>query len=299
MTTARPYVDRGVTDLDAAGAVAATLASEWQLGPPVLLRQGMNAIYACDDIVLRVGRATAAASASHELVATLIRHGIATAPPVPGMAADRDGFAITAWERVEPVETPIDWESVGAMVAVVHGLDRAELPSGYPTPTPSTFPWWDFDAMVADTASHLDDRSLAAIRSAIDDGRWWAEAVDAGATVCHGDVHPGNVLVGATGPLLIDWDLMCLAVPAWDHAMLTTYTERWGGPPGVYDAFASGYGQSLADDELTRTIARLRNVASTLMRAKAGVRDPAAMAEARRRLRFWAGDPDAPVWRAQ
>ena len=40
-------------------------------------------------------------------------------------------------------------------------------------------------------------------------------------------------------------------------------------------------------------------VAATLMRVRAGMGDADAMVEARRRLRFWAGDPDAPMWRAQ
>lgn len=35
------------------------------------------------------------------------------------------------------------------------------------------------------------------------------------------------------------------------------------------------------------------------MRVKFGLRAPAAQAEGERRLRYWAGDPDAPTWRAQ
>jgi hypothetical protein len=100
------------------------------------------------------------------------------------------------------------------------------------------------------------------------------------------------------GPLLIDFDLLCVASPSWDHAMLTTYADRWGGDPAVYAAFASGYGRSLAVDT-TRTIATLRNVAATLMRVRAGITDPAAAAESRRRLRYWRGESDAPAWRAQ
>jgi hypothetical protein len=45
--------------------------------------------------------------------------------------------------------------------------------------------------------------------------------------------------------------------------------------------------------------AELRLVAATLMRVRAGLDQPAAAAEARRRLRYWAGERYAPVWRAQ
>ena len=299
MTDERPYVDRRVVDLDAADAVAIAAAADWDLAHPELLRRGMNAIYACDEVVLRVGRASAPAASSHALASMLLGAGVPTTRPIESLAADRDGFAVTAWERIEISETPVDWEAVGAAVRTVHDLDAAAVPAEYPTPSPSAFPWWDFDAMLADTADHIDERPLARIRSVIDEGRWWRDAVGVDATVCHGDVHPGNVLVADRGPLLIDWDLLCVAAPAWDHAMLTTYAERWGGAPGVYAAFASGYGTSLVDDELTVTIARLRNVAATLMRVKAGLDEPSAMTEAKRRLRYWAGDPDAPAWRAQ
>jgi hypothetical protein len=43
----------------------------------------------------------------------------------------------------------------------------------------------------------------------------------------------------------------------------------------------------------------MRNVVATLMRVRAGRTDPAAAAEAQRRLRYWRGDTDAPQWTAQ
>ncbi len=72
-----------------------------------------------------------------------------------------------------------------------------------------------------------------------------------------------------------------------------------GGDPAVYPAFAEGYGVDQAADELTRTLAELRNVAATLMRVRAGRTNPAARDEAERRLRYWRGEPDPPVWNAQ
>ncbi|MEO6653640.1 MAG: aminoglycoside phosphotransferase family protein [Ilumatobacteraceae bacterium] len=286
-------------DHDAAYRTACSAAARWGLEPPELLRHGMNAIYTCGDVVLRVGRASAPAIASHELVTVLIGNGVPTVPPVSGLAIDLDGFAVTAWERVEPVDQAVDWEAVGAAIAITHRLERADLPTSYPTPSPVVFPWWDFDAMFTSVDRQIDTASSAGLARAISDGQGWQAAVPVAAVVCHGDVHPGNVMMSSRGPLLIDWDLMCVANPAWDHAMLTTYADRWGGAPGVYDAFAAGYGASFVDDDLTRTLARLRNVAATLMRVKAGLVDPLAKVEAERRLRYWAGDSAAPSWRAQ
>jgi Ser/Thr protein kinase RdoA (MazF antagonist) len=117
--------------------------------------------------------------------------------------------------------------------------------------------------------------------------------------VCHGDVHPGNVLQTADGPVLLDWDLLCHGPAGWDHGPMMTWTERWGGAPGIYEDFAEGYGESLRGQPLAEAIAELRLVAATLMRVRAGRADASAMPEAERRLRWWRGDPGAPTWQAQ
>ena len=93
--------------------------------------------------------------------------------------------------------------------------------------------------------------------------------------LCHGDVHPGNVLQTADGPMLIDWDLLCLGPAAWDHAPLMTWTERWGGEPGLYEAFAERLWPSLRGDPVAEALAELRLVAATLMRVRAGREQPA------------------------
>jgi hypothetical protein len=299
MTVDRPYVDQRVVDEGAARQAATMAAQEWGLPRPELVRVGMNAIYGSGDAVIRVGRATAPASTAHDLVAVLLERGVPVVHPIVGCAADIDGFAVTAWNRVRVVDRPVDWEAVGAAVAVVHGLAREDLPPAYPLPSPTVFPWWDFEALLASVDAHIDQAAIVGLRRTIDAGRGWIETVVVDPVVCHGDVHPGNVMMTASGPLLIDFDLMCRAAPAWDHAMLTTYSRRWGGDPHVYEAFAAGYGWSAAGDPLTATIAELRNVAATLMRVRAGITDRAARDEAERRLRFWRGDPDAPQWQAQ
>lgn len=293
----RPYVDERVGDLDGAGEAARAAATEWHLEAPTLLRHGMNAIYECGDTVLRVAMPTAPATVSIELADVLDAHGVPSARPARHEVVAHGAFAVTAWDRIVENGGPVDWCEVGAIVKRVHALTPDDLPAGLPLPSPVTFPWWDFEGMLTVVAHHLDPAALDGIRSTIDRHSEWREFSDV--VVCHGDVHPGNVMTTDAGPVLIDWDLMCQAPAGWDHGPLMTWTERWGGAPGIYEAFAEGYGWSARGDGGSEAFAELRLVAATLMRVRAAMADNAAAPEADRRLAHWRGDPDAPTWRAQ
>ena len=211
-----------------------------------------------------------------------------------------DGFAVTAWPHVDAVAAPIDWTEVGSTVRRVHDVASSSLPAELPQPSPTEFPWWNHEALLADVGPHLDPTAAAGIRAAIDRHRGWDDFVGSDdLVVSHGDVHPGNVIMSAGGPVLIDWDLLCRAPRGWDHAAMMTWSDRWGGPPDVYDRFAAGYGWSARGDRHAEAFAELRLVAATLMRWKVALVDPAARPEAERRLAYWRGDVDAPAWRAQ
>jgi hypothetical protein len=278
-----------------------TLAREacahWALPEPELIRVGMNGIFGAGDAVLRVGRVTGAPEAAIALAGVLSDAGVRVPLPVRPDAVNDGELTATAWERLEVVDADPDWRDVGRMVTLVHSLPQDAIPDGYPLPPADSFPWWQFDELLADVGDLLDPPARDGIVEVIERHRDWSGGV--AHVVCHGDVHPGNVVMtAATGPVLLDWDLLCRAPPGWDHAMLRRL-PRWGWPARWYDDFAAGYGRSLADDPTTDAIADLRLVAATLMRLRAGRTDPEAALEAQRRLRFWRHDPDAPTWTAQ
>jgi Phosphotransferase enzyme family len=294
---ARAYVDRPIADAAAANAAARLAARRWGLREPEMLRVGMNAIFVSGNEVLRVSAPTAPASASLTLATFLADAGLRVPTPARDDVVVHDGLSVTSWVRLEPVVTPVDWAAVGEMVRAVHAIDPSSLPPAVPLASPTTFPWWDFDGMLERAAALLDDAARRGITATIERHRGWNAS--GGQVVCHGDVHPGNVVMTAAGPTLIDWDLLCWAPPGWDHGPMLTWATRWGGDGSEYPAFAAGYGRSLAADPAAVAIAELRLVAATLMRLVAASADPAAMAEARLRLRYWRGDPDAPSWTAQ
>lgn len=292
----RPFVDRGVGDVSVAATAARVAAADWGLPAPELVRVGMNALFAAGEVVLRVGRPSAPAAAAFELHRVLAEHGVRVAEPAGERVVAHGGVTVTAWERLRPAAGEPDWHAIGTMVARVHDLDPRDVPAEYPLPPCTSFPWWRFDDLLADVGTLADDRARDALTDAVRRHQGWQAARPW--VVCHGDVHPGNVMATVDGPVLLDWDLLCTGPAAWDHAPMMTMASRWGGSPAWYPAFAAGYGRSLNDDPVARAIAELRLVAATLMRLRAGRDDPAAMPEAQRRLAYWRGDPDAPQWTA-
>jgi Ser/Thr protein kinase RdoA (MazF antagonist) len=292
----RPFVDGPPGPVDAVWATARQAAEHWSLPEPSLLRIGMNGIFTAGDVVVRVGKVTAPPASAIALADVLGRAGVRVPAPARPDAVVDGALTATAWERLAIVDAEPDWREVGRMVAAVHRLRLDEIPDGYPVPPAETFGWWRFDELVEEVGDLLDPSSRSAIVATVERHRGWSERAER--VVCHGDVHPGNVVVTASGTVLLDWDLLCAGPPGWDHAMLLTLPV-WGWPTRWYDDFAAGYGRSLATDPTAVAISELRLVAATLMRLRAGRPDPAAMAEAQRRLAYWRGDPDAPTWQAQ
>jgi hypothetical protein len=295
----RAFVDQRVADVDAAAAVADIAAETWGLARPVLLRHGMNVIFRSRDVVIRVASPSVHASCSIDLAETLDRHGVPVVAPACSDVLEANGLSATAWEYIASSGDPIDWRAVGAIVRSVHDLSTTDLPVAVPTPSPVAFPWWNFDQLLDDVDVALDLAALAGIEAVLQRWSGWADWDVGSAVVCHGDVHPGNVIMSSDGPFVIDWDLLCIAPPGWDHAPLMTWTQRWGGEQGIYEVFAEGAGGSLRGDDSAEAFAELRLVAATLMRVRAGMSDPNARPEADRRLAHWRGDADAPIWRAQ
>jgi aminoglycoside phosphotransferase (APT) family kinase protein len=254
----------------------------------------MNSLFtAGDEVVLRVGRRVVPAGFERHFLSSVSAIGVRT----PRTIADTDGPAglfVTALERVHP-HGEVNWREVGAMIRRVHDLDPADLPG---LPFCGDFPQWQFDQLLDDVRADLDPLALRGLQAAVERADGWSERARQVPVVCHGDVHPGNVLPTGDGAVLLDWDLRCVGPAAWDHGPLMTWSSRWGGAPDIYEAFADGYGASLRGDWMGEHLAELRNVAATLLRVQAGRTDPAAAVESERRLRFWRGDPDAPPWTA-
>ncbi|TLW93423.1 aminoglycoside phosphotransferase family protein [Saccharomonospora piscinae] len=61
-------------------------------------------------------------------------------------------------------------------------------------------------------------------------------------SLVHGDAHPGNVIVGESGPVLCDFDSSCVGPPEWDLVPLAVGHERFHDPPQRYGELVRHYG---------------------------------------------------------
>ena len=233
----RPFVDRPITDRAAADAAAIEAARRWGLDEPTLLRVGMNAIYltadAAGELVLRVSAPSAPAESAVELADVPRRSGSPgrTAPPSDAVVVRRAVGHLLGADRSgggRPDRLAARWERwSGRCTSSI----RIDCPRAYPLGSPVAFAWWDFDALLGEVADDIDDRARAGLVEA-DRAARTVGASSTDVVVCHGDVHPGNVMMTHDGPALIDWDLLCLAPAGWDHGPMMTWHERWGGAAG-------------------------------------------------------------------
>ncbi len=94
------------------------------------------------------------------------------------------------WERM--VEQPSQAEAlVGELVTIQRLIHSAGLPEGIP----------DLLARLTSKLAGCEELS----QTDRDEAQTLAATLPGGAAILHGDLHPGNVLLGADGPIAIDW----------------------------------------------------------------------------------------------
>jgi len=297
MFESAPLVVEAPGDLALLTDAAEKAAAHWRLPAPTLIRVGANGVFRSGDVILRVGVTTAPMGKAIAFAQRLLACDVRVAAPAREDWLEHRGLSVSAWEWIDfDPDAPVDWERVGASVSRVHAIDPSSV--DHPLPFCGDFPWWDMSAMMPESDA-VDETARRGMRRALDENRWWLTRTRAAPmTLCHGDVHPGNVLVAADGPVLIDWDLLCVGPAAWDMAPMRRWADRWDGRAGDYEAFRAGYGSDI-DEDVLDAIAEMRLLVATLMRLKRARLDPPHADEAWRRLAYWRGDPDAPAWRPQ
>jgi Ser/Thr protein kinase RdoA (MazF antagonist) len=285
-----------------AARVAVVVARRHGIVEPVRpLRASANHVFRAGEVVVRVAPRSADVVGQVALARWLIAEGFPVAAPLTDPEV-LDGVQLSLWQHIDAdASRPIDFEQLGELIARLHRVDPGRLKGVVDLPFCGDAAWLAVEANLelAQAAAPVDLEGLAALREECAKLRGWQQRAQCeDLVVCHGDVHPQNVLMSDDNVVIIDWDAICLAPRAFDHAALMTWDERWGGAPGTYAGFARGYGDDLRESLLGRELAALRLLAPTINMLINGASNPVCAAEARARMRYWLGDPAAPTWTA-
>ena len=292
-----------VSGMDGISLSVASEAAQRQgvQGTPQLIRSGANDVYSVGEFIVRVSRSEADVGRDIAIVAFLKLAGVPVPEPVE--AGEIDGVRYSLWEYVRSHQSgSIDFRSFGEGIRALHALSIDSF-ADFDIPWCDELDWLNVDHKLAEARSvqALSNEDLECLEAHADRLRSWGErcrSVDP-LVICHGDVHPQNVIMRDSQAVIIDWDTICVGPQQWDHAALMTWSDRWGGAASDYGDFTEGYGESFKSDPLAMMLAEVRLLAPTVNLVLRAAGDQRFTREAELRMRYWRNDPDAPPWSAQ
>jgi Ser/Thr protein kinase RdoA (MazF antagonist) len=196
-----------------------------QLGPK-LATGGSADIFAWGErqVIKRFRRGTPPAAAMQEAACTRAARDAGAPAPETSDVVQTDGHVALIFERITGssllealftgVQDPVSvGRSLGLLHAGLHTLRSVQLPEQHER------------LREALARVPFDDLARQRIASTL-------ERLPFGDSVCHGDFHPGNVLLTAAGPMLIDWYDATRGCPVADVAQ-TSLLLLHAEPPGM------------------------------------------------------------------
>ncbi|MEI5100613.1 phosphotransferase [Streptomyces sp. PmtG] len=198
------------------------------------LRQAMDTALALRERAgLRFAVAPLATADGSSVVALDARYAVTVFPHVPGRTGE---FG----QRLDPAER----DQVLAVLAALHGATPPETtpptrvePPGLPglrtALTELDAPWTGGPCAEPARALLVEHQeSLRARLARFADLAARVRRRGAPLVVTHGEPHPGNLILGADGFLLVDWDTVGLALPERDLSLLMTDPTAPSDPSG-------------------------------------------------------------------
>ncbi len=117
--------------------------------------------------------------------------------------------------------------------------------------------------------------------------------------ICHGDAHPGNVIVQPNGEaVLIDWEDCSTAPWEWDISEVLMAVSRFGLDQVEYSKFKEAYQQDIAASRRANVVLRLRELTATSWLLQNAAASPAVLHEGRLRISTMSNSSDHRTWSA-
>ena len=240
----------GLTESNARRAMLAACSSAGLPRRPdaELLRLGENALFALPeaDVVVRVARSTEMADkVAKELAVArwLAGCGFPSVHPTNApQPIEVEGRLVTFWHYV-----PDGSEATSITVLATLLRDLHALPDpGFPLPALDPFP---IMRRRLEAVSGIRREDVRFLSEACDNAEADFRALVASSPehLVHGDAHRGNVLLGGTRALLIDYEAVAMGPRAWDLIPTAIAVDRFDLPPTDYADFVRTYGTDVTE----------------------------------------------------
>ena len=166
-----------------------------------------------------------ASAVESAILATARRHGVAAVPLLVASSLDLNAVVL---EHVPGGTKVFRFTDLHPHLTNVQAALRT---STYPLPLPALSAQGCAETILSTQKpwclTTLAQRSLTdALAASADTLAWLDTAVLGTGDVVHGDLHPGNVIAGQDGPVLIDWGDAAYGAPVWDQAVFEAASRR-------------------------------------------------------------------------
>ncbi|GGZ99885.1 phosphotransferase enzyme family protein [Streptomyces echinoruber] len=248
-----------------------------------LLALGENAVFAADDLVVKVGRDAELLDRARRELAVALWLAEAGVPAVRAAEPEAllvDGHPVTVWHRLPDAVRPAGPDDLAELLRVVHALPAP------PFPLPARDLLGGVERWLRLAGDAIDPGDAAYLRERRD-----AYAAQAAALTphlppgpIHGDALPRNVHVGPDGPVLVDLETFSADLREHDLVVMALSHDRYGLSTEAYDAFTGAYGWDVRAWEGCSVLRGARETASCAWVAQHAPANPKALAEFRRRV---------------
>lgn len=205
-----------------------------------LIRHHTNAVYAVDDLVVKIAPAGVRPDRLRTVVTVvdwLTTLGFPTVTLWPGLPQPLEvgGHGVTIWQRLDPGS--VTTAELGALLRRLHTLPEP------PVQLPRLDPIAGIRRSVgSSTILTAADRDLLLNRLNILTGRWRDMRFPRGAGLIQSDPQIRNALRRPDGTaVLADWDGACIGPREWDIATVAVHCRRFGAAETFTD-FVITYG---------------------------------------------------------
>ncbi|GIF16290.1 phosphotransferase enzyme family protein [Actinoplanes teichomyceticus] len=251
----------------------------------VLLRHHTNAVYAVDDLVIKIAPPAIGVDTLRrvvDLVQWLAKADFPTVHLAAGFEQPLtvEGYGVTVWERLDgAIDRPVETGELGELLRRLHSLELPPWPMPQLDPMPGIRHSISASAILA-----ADDRILLTER--LDDltSRLRTVRSPLGWGLIQTDPQIRNALRRHDGTaVLADWDGARIGDRVWDVATVAVHCRRFGNDHG-FDAFVQTYGWDPRHWAEFEDLCQLRELQMITTNARKSLPGTPAAAEVHRRI---------------